>query len=39
MNGADGFLLYQLGCFDYFLVILLTGIVFTLVGRAFDLFD
>ena len=39
MNGADGFLLYQLGCFEYFCFLILIGIVLALVGRAFDLFD
>jgi hypothetical protein len=39
MNGADGFLLYQLGCFDYLLFIVLTGIILGFIGKALDLFD
>ena len=39
MNGADGFLLYQLGCFDYFLFLVFTGIILGFIGKALDLFD
>tara|TARA_R100001463_G_scaffold27709_4_gene64081 strand:- start:1033 stop:1152 length:120 start_codon:yes stop_codon:yes gene_type:complete len=39
MNGADGFLLYQLGCFDYVLFLVLIGILVSFIGKALDLFD
>ena len=39
MNGADGFLLYQLGCFDYFLFLVLIGILLGFIGKVLDLFD
>tara|TARA_R100000908_G_C3745534_1_gene140986 strand:- start:765 stop:881 length:117 start_codon:yes stop_codon:yes gene_type:complete len=36
LTGADGLLIYQMGCFDYFIALGITGLALSLVMKFFD---